>query len=180
MKREICLMMLACMLSFCAWSQTRQVTGRVVSDSTGQGLSGVNVTVKGTDVVSSTNAEGRFSIAVPETGNVTLAFSSVGFTPQEISLGNRSSLNVTMATASGTLDVVVIGYQTVRRRDLTGSVSSVGARQLKDVPLNSAAEALAGRLAGVQVTGTEGSPNAEVMIKVRGGGSITQDRKSVV
>jgi outer membrane receptor for ferrienterochelin and colicin len=77
--------------------------------------------------------------------------------------------------ASNLNDVVVIGYQTVKRKDLTGSVSSVNAKQLKDIPLNSAAQALAGRLAGVQVTGSEGSPNAEVMIRVRGGGSITQD-----
>lgn len=70
---------------------------------------------------------------------------------------------------------MVVGYQTMRRRDVTSSVSSVNARDLKDIPINSAAEAIAGRLAGVQIIKSEGSPNATAQIRVRGGGSITQD-----
>lgn len=72
-------------------------------------------------------------------------------------------------------DVVVIGYQTVRRKDLLASVSSVGAKDLKDIPINSAAEALNGRLAGVTATTAEGAPDADVRIRVRGGMSITGD-----
>ena len=104
-----------------------------------------------------------------------LVFSFVGYAAQEIAVGSKTTVNATLSSTEATMDVVVIGYQTVRRRDVTGSVSSVNARQLKDIPVNSAAEALAGRLAGVQVTGTEGTPNAEVLIRVRGGGSITGD-----
>ncbi|WP_431210554.1 TonB-dependent receptor plug domain-containing protein [Puia sp. P3] len=90
--------------------------------------------------------------------------------------GAGAPLNLRLKRVSKALeDVVVIGYQSVRRRDVLASVSSIGSRQLRDIPLNSAEEALAGRLAGVQVTGSEGSPNAQVMIRVRGGGSITQD-----
>jgi TonB-linked SusC/RagA family outer membrane protein len=157
-----------------AWGQSRQVSGRVLSDSTRQGLAGVNVSVKGATTATTTNAEGRYSITVPD-NNATLVFTFVGFEPQERTVGNNSTVDLTLSSSSGALDVVVIGYQTVRRRDVVGSVSSTGARDLRDVPLNSAAEALTGRLAGVQVTTTEGRPGAEVQIRVRGGGSITQD-----
>lgn len=157
-----------------AWGQARQVTGRVLSDSARQPIAGATVTLKGAATSTSTNNEGVYSINVPSAGG-TLVFSSIGFTTQEIAIGNRSSINVTLATASGAMDVVVVGYQAVRRRDLTGSVSSVSQRQIKDVPLASAAEAIQGRLAGVQVTSSEGAPGAEVVIRVRGGGSITQD-----
>jgi TonB-dependent starch-binding outer membrane protein SusC len=157
------------------WAQSRQVTGRILN-ATGEALAGVTVSLKGTTTSTSTNNAGEFTLTVPNRDNLVLVFSSVGFQAQEINVGTRASVDVVMIEESTTLsDVVVIGYQTVRRRDLTGSVSSVNASQLKDIPINSAAEALAGRLAGVQITGTEGTPNAEVLIRVRGGGSISQD-----
>ncbi|MGN6402344.1 MAG: TonB-dependent receptor plug domain-containing protein, partial [Flavisolibacter sp.] len=175
MKRKFYLSLIACFSFAFAWSQTRTVSGRVISDSSGKGLADINVTIKGTNRATATNNQGRFTISIPDRNNVVLIFSSVGYSPQEVSVGDKNSLNVTMQSVSEALDVVVIGYQTVRRRDLTGSVSSIGAKQLKDIPINSAAQALAGRLAGVQVTGTEGTPDADVLIRVRGGGSITQD-----
>ena len=158
------------------WAQTRQLTGKVTDQTTGESLPGVTVAVKGTSVQTSTNNAGDYTIQIPDRNNVVLVLTSVGYTSREVSVGSNSNLNIVLAEEATTLnDVVVIGYQTVRRRDLTGSVSSINASQLKDVPINSAAEALAGRLAGVQITGTEGTPNAEVLIRVRGGGSITQD-----
>ncbi len=173
MKRKIYLTLLASFCCVLAWSQ-KVVTGQVTSDSTGQGLAGVTVTVRGTNTATSTNNDGRYTITVPS-NNAVLVYSFIGYTPREATVGNRSSIDMVLTSNAATMDVVVIGYQTVRRRDLTGSVSSVNARQLKDIPVNSAAEALAGRLAGVQITGTEGTPNAEFLIRVRGGGSITQD-----
>lgn len=93
-----------------------------------------------------------------------------------VDVEGNAPVSITMEKNVTSLDdVVVIGYQTMRRRDLLSSVSSVGARDLKDIPINSAAQALTGRLAGVQITGTEGSPDATAVIRVRGGGSITQD-----
>lgn len=175
MKRKLCLSLLACFSFAMAWSQNRQVTGRVLSDSSRAGLAGASVTIKGTSTSTATGSDGRYSISIPDRGNVVLVFTSIGYNAQEINVGTRSSVDVTLNSNAAALDVVVIGYQTVRRRDVTGAVSSVGARQLRDVPITSAAEALAGRLAGVQVTGTEGSPNADVLIRVRGGGSITRD-----
>ncbi|MGZ3923122.1 MAG: SusC/RagA family TonB-linked outer membrane protein [Flavisolibacter sp.] len=175
MKRSIYLSLLACFFSAFAWGQTRQVTGRVVSDSS-QPLSGVNVNVRGTSTTVSTDNEGRFSINIPNKDNVVLLFSSVGYTTQNVTVGSRSVVDVTLVSSTNSLsDVVVIGYQTVRRKDVLASVSSVGAKDLKDVPLTSAAEALNGRLAGVTATTSEGSPDATVRIRVRGGISITQN-----
>ena len=173
MKHRIYCLLLLLLSVAIVRAQTKQVTGRVTTE-TGDGIPGVTVTVKGTNNATRTNQDGSFSINA--SGNNVLVFSYVGYTAQEQSVGDRSTINVTLVNEVTSLsDVVVIGYQTVRRRDLTGSVSSINAKQLKDVPINSAAEALAGRLAGVQITGTEGTPNAEVLIRVRGGGSITQD-----
>jgi TonB-linked SusC/RagA family outer membrane protein len=158
-----------------AQAQTgRRVTG-VVRSAKGEELPGVTVVVKGTTNGVTTDPEGKFSLNV--TGdNPTLRFSYIGFEPQDVELGSRSDLSVTLKEDAKTLDdVVVIGYAPVQRRDVTGSVSSVSAQQIKDVPVNSAAEALTGRLAGVQVTSSEGQPGSDIRIRVRGGGSITQD-----
>ena len=95
---------------------------------------------------------------------------------QEILILGKTQVNVVMEEEATALDeVVAIGYGTARRKDLTGSVSSVSASALKDIPVTSVAQAIAGRMAGVQVTKTEGSPDAEIKIRIRGGGSLTQD-----
>lgn len=154
------------------------MTGTVTKDKTGEPLAGVTVTIKGTTLATTTDNNGQFRIRIPEgRNNPVLVFSYVGHTPREVAIGSRSDISASLQEAATTSldDVVVIGYGTAKRRDVTSSVSSVNARQLRDIPLNSAAQALAGRLAGVQITGSEGSPNAEVLIRVRGGGSITQD-----
>jgi TonB-dependent starch-binding outer membrane protein SusC len=158
-----------------AFAQGFAVSGKVV-DEKGEGLPGVTVLQK--DAASNgtgTGVDGSFKLTV-SSGDATLVFTYIGYQRQEVKVGGRSVVNVALAPDDRALqEVVVIGYQTVNRRDLTGSVSSVSSKQLEDIPINSAAEALAGRLAGVQVTGSEGTPNADVQIRVRGGGSITQD-----
>ncbi len=159
-----------------AISQNRQVTGHVTMDTSGENLAGVSVSVKGTKTGVSTDNQGRFTITITQKNNVVLVFTSVGYKTQQITVGNQTSLEVTMSEEASTLsDVVVIGYQTVRRKDLLASVSSVGAKDLKDIPINSAAEALNGRLAGVTATTSEGSPDATIRIRVRGGMSIQGD-----
>lgn len=176
MKIKICLCFIALLSSVALLAQTRQVTGRVVSDSTRQGLPGVSVTVKGSSASTATGGDGRYTISIPATGSNTLVFSSIGFTTQEANVGNRSTIDITLVTSSAVMsDVVVVGYGAVRRRDLTSAVSSVTSRQLKDVPVSSAAEALQGRLAGVVVQSSEGAPGADIFVRVRGGSSITQD-----
>jgi TonB-linked SusC/RagA family outer membrane protein len=150
------------------------LAGRVV-DSKGDGLPGVTVLAKGTTIGVSTGLNGEFTLKVPQ-GSV-LVFSYVGFLTQEVPTANgTTTYNVTLTNDNKQLDdVVVIGYGTVQRSELTGAVSSVSSQQLKDIPVNSAAEALTGRLAGVQLTSSEGTPGSDVRIRVRGGGSITQD-----
>ena len=160
-----------------ATAQSRQVQG-VVKSAEGETLPGVTVLVEGTTNGASTGANGDYSLTLPAgSDNATLRFSYVGYVSQAVKVAGQSTINVSLATDSKQLeDVVVIGYQEVQRRDVTGAVSSVGAQQIKDVPVNSAAEALTGRLAGVQLTSAEGTPgNTNVQIRVRGGGSITQD-----
>ncbi len=155
-------------------AQTRPVTGTVVSSENKQPLQGVTVTIKGTKTGTTTDANGNFRINAGE--NDVLVFSNVSFTTSEITVGKNSTLNVTLVSDAKAMDdVVVIGYQTVRRKDLLASVSSVSSKDLKDIPINSAAEALNGRLAGVTATSAEGSPDAEIRIRVRGGMSITGD-----
>ena len=105
-----------------------------------------------------------------------MVVSYIGYATQEIKVGNQSTFNITMTDDAQLLDeVVVIGYGSVRRKDLTGSVATVDADVLAAVPVASATEALTGKMAGVQITTTEGSPDAEMKIRVRGGGSITGD-----
>ncbi|MBL7737829.1 MAG: TonB-dependent receptor [Chitinophagaceae bacterium] len=169
------LVLLACFSFDQLYAQNRTITGTVTSSEGNQPLAGATVTVKGTKTSAVTNDQGQFTISVP--GNAaTLVISNVGYVPSEVSIGGKSSVTVQLIAEIKTEeDVVVIGYSTIKRKDLTGSVSSLPAKQLKDVPLSSTAEALQGRLAGVQLNVTEGAPGADIIVRVRGGGSITQD-----
>ena len=167
----VCIMQ-TCMLTLLA-QQGNRITG-AVTDDTGGPLPGVNVVIKGTNIGVVTGADGTFSITAPD--DAVLEFSFVGYATQEIAVGNQTVIDVTMSEDSRQLEeAVVIGYGTARRRDLIGSVSSVSAEQLKDIPISSVAVAMQGKMPGVQVTQTEGAPDAEIKIRIRGGGSITQD-----
>ncbi len=154
--------------------QLKSVTGKVISD-TGEPLVGVSVKVEGSSGATITNVEGNYKINIQPNQTI-LVFSYLGFEPVKKNIEGQSVINVTMKTAASALnEVVVIGYETISRKDLTGSVSSVQAKDLKDITVISAEQALTGRIAGVQVTASEGSLDPDVNIVVRGGGSITQD-----
>tara|TARA_R110002050_G_scaffold300779_1_gene472593 strand:+ start:14213 stop:17710 length:3498 start_codon:yes stop_codon:yes gene_type:complete len=154
--------------------QSKTISGRV-TDSSGAPLPGVTVVIKGTVKGTITDVDGSYSLpSVP--GDGTLVFSFVGMKTQEVAVSGQSIIDVVLAEdAIGIEEVVAIGYGTVRRKDLTGSVASVSGNILKDIPVTSAAQAIVGRIPGVQVTKTEGSPDADIKIRIRGGGSITQD-----
>jgi len=152
-------------------AQARVVTGRV-TDSNGEGIISATVVVKGTTSGTVTDFDGNYQIDVPE--NAVLVFSYLGMTTQEIPV-TSDIISVVLKEDNQVLDeVVVTGYGTTKKRDLVTSVGSVNSDQLKDVPVTSAAEALQGKLAGVSVTTTEGSPDADIKIRVRGGTSLTQ------
>ena len=147
----------------------------VVTDENGEPLMGAGVFVEGTNNGTVTGLDGDYVLTVPE-GAVNLVFSFIGLADQTVAIGGRSEINVQMKPSDTFLDeVVVIGYATVKRRDLMGSVSSVDNKALTAVPVTSVSEALTGKMAGVQVTTTEGDPDADIKIRVRGTGSITQD-----
>ena len=174
MKQLLCLISLLC-LSILTFAQGRVIKGRVTDDA-GAPLQGVSVIPKGTKTGVQTDKDGNFTISIAGSGSVTLEFSYAGHKPTSITTDGATAVMVQLEKNTATLeDVVVVGYTTARRRDLAGSVSSINAKQIKDVPLSSAAEAIQGRLAGVQVTASEGAPGADIIIRVRGGGSITQD-----
>lgn len=148
----------------------------VVTDESNQPLVGVSVLVDGTTTGAVTDADGKYELEVPDAAGKVLVFSCIGMETRRELIGRNTVINVVLKEDSTFLDeTVVIGYATVKRRDLMGSVSSVDNRTLTQMPVASVTEALSGKLAGVQVTATEGDPDAEIKIRVRGGGSITQD-----
>ena len=174
MKKLLLLLVWLC-TTIIAFAQNRQITG-TVTDDTGTPLPGVNVLIRDIKKGIQTDANGNFKIEAPGTGDITLSITNMGFKPVTITADGKSAVSIKLEKDITALeDVVVIGYSTIKRRDLTGSVSSVTSKQLKDIPLSSAAEALQGKLAGVTVTASEGAPGADIIIRVRGGGSITQD-----
>ncbi|QKJ29566.1 TonB-dependent receptor [Mucilaginibacter mali] len=173
--QQFCLLLFLCGTAF---AQTRQVTGQVTEKGTSDGIPSVTVLVKGASGGTQSDVNGNYKITVPD-GAVTLVFRSVGYKTLEVKVAaGATKANAgleTDATQLNEVAVVNIGYGTVSRNAVTGSVSSVSAKQLKDLPINSASEALEGRLAGVQINQSEGSPNTTATIKVRGGGSIRLD-----
>nr|WP_319397726.1 TonB-dependent receptor [uncultured Carboxylicivirga sp.] len=161
------------------WAQ--QVKGKITDSKNGV-LPGVTVMVKGsTDIGTITDMEGKYVLNVPDAQNAILQVTFIGMENQEIPVQGRAVIDIVMQDEFTQLDeVVAIGYGTVKKRDITGAVASVGGDDLKQIPVASAAEAMTGRMAGVQVTSTEGSPDAELTIRVRGGGSISQDNSPLI
>lgn len=156
--------------------QTRKVDGKVTEQGSGVPLIGVSVLVKGTKVGATTGSDGKFSIMIPKAGNAILVFTYIGYLQKEIIVGDRSTVNVILAEDNKTLnDVVVIGYGTSKKADLVSSVAQVNMKDMLNAPVRSFDEALAGRVAGVQVTSSDGQPGSQVSIVVRGANSITQD-----
>ncbi|MBN8820909.1 TonB-dependent receptor [Spirosoma sp.] len=143
-----------------------------VTDEKGEGLPGVSVLVKGTQRGTSTNTEGKYQIAVPDESAV-LVFSFVGFQTQELMVEKRSRIDITLKTDNKNLDeVVVVGYGTVKKSDLTGAVAKVGEANIKATPIPSLDRAMQGRAAGVQVITNSARPGGSATIRIRGSGSV--------
>ncbi|GAB3262179.1 TonB-dependent receptor [Larkinella harenae] len=150
--------------------QTAPVTGKVTGAG-GDPIPGANVVVKGTTTGTATDALGNFSLNAPSNG--VLVVSSLGFASKEINLGGRSQITVTLEEDQKALEeVVVVGYGTQRKSDVTGSLSSVTSKEIKSVPVTGVGQALQGRAAGVQVTQASNAPGGGVTIRIRGGNSI--------
>jgi TonB-linked SusC/RagA family outer membrane protein len=160
------------LLSATAWAQERVVSGKVTSSEDGSPIPGANVIVKGTTNGTTTDANGNFQISVSP--NATLVFSFIGFATIEMDAANLSEVNAQLAVDATQLsEVVVVGYSTVSKKELTGAVSSVKGSTIENLPMQSFDRALQGRAAGVQVLSANGAPGGAVSVRIRGTGSIT-------
>ena len=155
-----------------AFAQGRVVTGTVTSLEDGMGVPGATVLVKGTTIGTATDIDGKYSINIPAGSNV-LVFTFVGLTSQEVNIGNRSTINVALESDVTALsEVIVTGYGTQPKREVTGAVSSVKGDAIQNLPLQSFDRALQGRASGVQVRSSNGLPGGAVNIRIRGVGSV--------
>ena len=174
MKAKKLILALLGMVTAISLSAQTTITG-IVTDESGEPLIGAGVVVEGTTTGTITGIDGDYMLTVPADA-VNLVFSFIGLADQTVAINGQTQINVTLSADQTFLDeVVVVGYATVKRRDLLGSVSSVGADKLTEQPVVNVSQALSGKMAGVSVVTTEGDPDADIKIRVRGGGSITQD-----
>jgi TonB-dependent starch-binding outer membrane protein SusC len=158
-------------LSSSAFAQ-KTVTGKVTDSKDGSALAGVSITAKGTSTGTTSKADGTFSIAVPENVN-TLVVSSVGYATQEIAIGAQTSIDILLvATGANLNEVVVIGYGTARKRDLTGAVSTVPAKNFNQGITTSPDQLLQNKVPGLEITNNSGQPGAATTVKIRGNNSI--------
>lgn len=172
-QKFLTLLMLGLLTSLQVFAQSKNIIG-VVTDEQKQAIPGVSVSIKGSKIVTLTDGDGRFKIQAAATDE--LVFNYIGFSSQTIIVGNKTTINVILKSAViGLNDVVVVGYGTVKRADLTGAVGSVNMKDMEQAPVKSFDQALAGRVAGVQVSTNDGQPGAVANIVIRGAGSISQD-----
>ena len=159
-------------------AETR-VSGQVTSE-TGEGLPGVTVVIKGSTRGTNTDPNGRYELAVDNAATV-LVYSFVGFVSQEVTVGNRAVVNVRLVPDTKSLnEVVVIGYGTTRRKDLTGSVASVSSKDFVQGQVTNPEQLVAGKIAGVQITSNGGAPGAGGTIRIRGGSSLNASNDPLI
>lgn len=168
--------LVALMLLMGSGMLSAQTIKGTVTDSSGEAVIGATIQEKGGKGGTVTDFDGNFSLTL--SGGKEIVVSYVGMKTQTVNVAGKSTVNIVMQDEATALnELVVIGYGAVKKKDITGSVATVGNDVLQAVPVASASEALTGKLAGVQVTTTEGSPDADVIIRVRGGGSVTQSNE---
>ncbi|AWW28844.1 TonB-dependent receptor [Echinicola strongylocentroti] len=153
--------------------QDRTISGTVISDSDNLGLPGVNVVLKGSQKGTITDIDGNFSIRVPDGSNNTLVFSMIGFEKKEISIGNSNQVDVTLSEDISSLDeVIVVGYGTVKKSDLTGAVTALKKDDFNPGVITSAEQLIAGKMPGVQVVQNSAEPGGGISVNIRGVGSV--------
>ncbi|GAB2791942.1 TonB-dependent receptor [Rhabdobacter roseus] len=151
-------------------AQDLTITGKV-TDETGETVPGVSVTVKGTQRGSITNVDGSYTLSAAPTA--TLVFSFVGYLKQEVPVNNRARIDITLASDTKALEeVVVVGYGTQRKIETTGSIASVKAEELTQLPVTNVAQGLQARVSGVQINQNSGSPGGNISVRIRGTNSI--------
>ncbi|MBC7416568.1 MAG: TonB-dependent receptor [Pedobacter sp.] len=170
--KKITLLIIASLFCLPGFAQTMQTISGTVTDSVDGGpLPGVSIKVKKSQIATMSDANGGFAINASK--GATITFSYVGYGSKDIIVGDGATINVILSSSIGNLqDVVVVGYGTTRKQDLTGSVATVSASQIEDLPVTSIDQKLIGQVAGVQISAPTGAPGGGVNIKIRGAGSI--------
>jgi len=172
MKKNL-LFFLGLLLTLSAMAQDRKITGTIVNEDTGEPLSGVSIMTQGRRVGHASGAKGDFAFMIPDKGEVVLIFTYTGFNDLTIHVGASNTLEVKMKANDKKLDeVVVIGYGTVRKRDLTGAVVSVKPEEIQKVPAGNVMESLQGKVAGVDIVRTSGLAGMKADVTVRGNRSV--------
>jgi TonB-dependent SusC/RagA subfamily outer membrane receptor len=167
----LCLLLM--MSPFLVMAQERTVSGKVTDAETGDGLPGVNVLIKGTTVGTSTDSNGSYTLTVPNDNSV-LVFSFIGYTTIEVVVGAQTTINQTLQSDIKSLEeVVVVGYGTQRKADLTGAVGGLRASDvdIASKPITSPDQLLGGRVAGIQIANRSGDPGAPIDVRIRGVGT---------
>ena len=176
--RPLGLLLLLCLIPLCSIAQNITVKG-IVKDNLGESVIGANVTEKGTTNGMITDLDGNFSLTVQK--NATLVISYIGYVTQEIPIKGNTNLNIILKEDSKALEeVVVIGYGTARKSDVTGSIASVGGDKLQEMPSTNITYALQNRVAGVDMTQTSSQPGATMQIRIRGTRSLTASNDPLV
>lgn len=176
--RPLGLLLLLCLIPLCSIAQNITVKG-IVKDNLGESVIGANVTEKGTTNGMITDLDGNFSLTVQK--NATLVISYIGYVTQEIAIKGNTNLNIILKEDSKALEeVVVIGYGTARKSDVTGSIASVGGDKLQEMPSTNITYALQNRVAGVDMTQTSSQPSATMQIRIRGTRSLTASNDPLV
>ena len=176
--RSLGLLLLLCLIPL--WSVAQNITVKgIVKDNFGEPVIGANVTEKGTTNGMITDLDGNFSLTVQK--NATLVISYIGYITQEIAVKGNANLNITLKEDSKALEeVVVIGYGTARKSDVTGSIASVGGDKLREMPATNITYALQNRIAGVDMAQTSSQPGATMQIRIRGTRSLTASNDPLV
>jgi len=172
------MIMLAVLMTFSAAAspslplQQKKVTGKVTDATSGEALPGVTIVIRGTTTGVASDLDGSYSIDVPSNSTV-LQFTSVGYASQEVTVGSRAVINVAMQSDVTMIEeLVVVGYGFKKKRDLTGSISSITASSIEDTPVKDVLSALQGRAPGVFVTSNSGAPGDGITVRVRGYSSL--------
>src|SRR5688572_26870878 len=170
--QNACILLLLLVIAQPAFSQNNfKVTGKI-SDETGKPVPGATVQVKGTALATATIADGSYSLTAPS-GTSRLVITSVGFAEQEVAIDNKSIVNISIVNATSSLeDVVVIGYATVKKKDVTGSVAGINQKDIRSRPVDNAVQAMQGKVAGVDISSNE-RPGTVPNINIRGVRSLT-------
>lgn len=172
MRKLVSMLSFLLLCSLHTLAQDKTVTGKVTDEKDGTPLAGVSVTVKGTNTGTTTIADGTFKLSVPSNARV-LVFSFINFASQEVNIGDGNAIMVKLTTEEKSLaEVVVVGYGTVRKKELTASVSTIKGNDLQNRPIQGPDQALRGQAAGVTVTQSSGTPGSSMNVNIRGTGSI--------